>query len=754
MRKNCLAAAIGAGLAMSPGTAAWAQQAGADMPAAKVPAATEAATTLDALTVTARRRAESVQDVPVAVSAFGADQLEDLQADNLSGLQGAVPNLNVAQGRGSASSANVFIRGIGQPDALPSFDPGVGIYVDDVYYSRIQGALFNLFDIERIEVLRGPQGTLYGKNSTGGAIKLVTREPGDSTTGMVEAAFGDHGRADFRGYAATPLSDTVGVSAALISSHNDGYVRDDSGRHYNDDSTGAGRVKLSLRPGDAFTATLAVDYTRQNNALTLGNPEAPLFRVDLATGGSDLLFVPSSGDYDFVSNTSIDAGRGQHLVHQGISATLSYALNEAWLLKSISAYRDLDLAYYIDIDASPFRLGDTYATLDQDQLSQELQLQYDNGRNIRAVYGLYWLQEEYDGHQDVVSDDVLRFGPMPVAYRTLSDDRQKATSSAAFGQVSWEFIPGWTLGAGLRYSHERKDYRRVNAAITSLPPLDSRFSFTGSRSWTAWTPSLSLSKAFGDNVMAYASANRGFKSGGFNGRASRDAETRPFDPEYVWTYELGLKSTSRNGRLRGNITAFHSDYRDFQARVADVADPGSPVPSFVFPVLNAAEMSIDGVELEGTALLGEGTRLSAQVGWMDARYESFDDPRTVLDPNLANLHDHVPFSPRWTAQLALSQSFGLGNGSTLTVGGDVSYRDDTWLSVDNRATLRQPAYTLVGLFASWDSADLRWQLRAGVRNLTDEVYKTDAQEFSSVANVQTAYYGWPRNYSVSLRYSF
>ena len=211
---------------------------------------------------------------------------------------------------------------------------------------------------------------------------------------------------------------------------------------------------------------------------------------------------------------------------------------------------------------------------------------------------------------------------------------------------------------------------------------------------------------------------------------------------------------SADSRLQANVAAFHSDYRNFQARVSEVLNPGSPTPTFAFPVLNAAKLKMDGIEFEGAALFGKGTQLSAQLAYLDARYDQFNDPRVQFDPKLASLHAHVPFSPEWTARVALTQTFNFGSGAALSVGGDVSYRDDTWLSVDNRSGLMQPSYALVGLFGVFDSADGHWQFRAGVRNLTDKVYKTDGQEFSSVGNIQTAYFGWPRNYYVSARYSF
>jgi iron complex outermembrane receptor protein len=711
----------------------------------------EETTRLDGIVVTARRREETLQEVPVAVSAFNEQDLVELQASNIDGLQGAVPNMNIVQGRGSSSAVNVFIRGIGQPDALQTFDPGVGMYVDDVYYSRIQGALFKLFDVDHIEVLRGPQGTLYGKNSTGGAIKIVTKEPGKETTGSVEVTAGSYGLLETKAYVATPLNETWGISAAIVGTSNDGYVKNlATGKHYNDDDTQAIRLKLVGNPSDDFKAVFSLDYTHQDNALTLGNPEAPLIRTDLVLGPVVLRPV-SPDEYNYRTRTSFDPDQGQKLIHKGASAALTWNLSDSWLLKSITAYRKLDTKAFIDIDASEFSLGDVFVGIDQSQFSQELQAQYDNSSNFRATYGLYFMREHVPSTQYAWADDLFGAGGTPISFlRTIGDDLT-TRSAAAYGQVNWEFSPSWTLGAGIRYTRETKDYDRTTSTYWGpvLAALNGTVAFDAKKTWNAVTPSLSLQKVFSEQVMAYVSANRGFKSGGFNGRANGAAEAaRPeFDPEFVWTYEMGLKMSSANGRLLGNITAFHSNYDDFQARVSGV-EPGS------FPVLNAAKLKMDGIELEGVALIGEGTRLSTQVGWLDARYDEFNDPRVATNPALAGLHDHVPFSPKWTSRFAASQMFSLGDAGSLTIGGDVSYRAKSWLSVDNRAVLSQDAFTTIGLYGIWDSADTKWQIRGGVRNLTDKLYKTDAQEFSSVGNIQTAYYAMPRNYYVTARYNF
>ncbi len=746
MKRKYLSIAIG-GILLAPAAFVQAQEQQA------TPAGTQA-TQLDEVTVTARRRSESIQDVPVAVSAFGEEQIKDLQASTVEGLQGAVPNMNIAQGRGSSNSVNVFIRGIGQPDALQTFDPGVGMYVDDVYYSRINGALFSLFDIQQLEVLRGPQGTLYGKNSTGGAIKLTTKNPFDNEGGAVELTAGDYGRLEGRFYVSGKLSDTLAGSIAGAKITNDGYVKDAvTGKRYNDDDTEALRAKLAYKPTDNFSAVLTLDTTKQDAALTLGRPMAPLRQTSLAPAGVVVLQPGETGEWNRRAQTSFDDGQGQYLKHSGASLAMDWDINEQWTLKSISSYRKLKTESYIDIDASEYELGDVLVALDQNQKSQEFQLHYDNGSNLHLTFGAYYMKENVPSYQEAYADDLFSMLGTGIPFLRTIDDDLSTTSKAAFAHANWEFVPSWTLAAGVRWTKDEKDYDRSTSTFWGAPfsGLNETVAFNGKASWTAVTPSVSLQKAFSDNLMGYVSANRGFKSGGFNGRANTvyDTEHAKFDPEYVWTYELGLKGSSADHRFRGSAAAFYSNYSDFQARVSQ--DVGT------FPVLNAAKLNIKGIELEGSALLGESTTLSAQLGWMDAKYDSFEDFR--LDPSYAGYdpsvnHDHVPFSPDWTARVALQHVFSLADSGSLTLGGDVSYRGDTWLSVDNRDVLSQDAYTLVGAYGVWDSPQLTWQVRAGVRNLTDKQYKTEGQEFASVGNIQTAYYGLPRNWYVSVRYNF
>ena len=713
------------------------------------------ATTLDTIKVTARRREESIQDVPVAISAFGEEELKDLQASAIDGLQGAVPNANIVQGRGSANSVNAFIRGIGQPDALQTFDPGVGLYVDDVYYSRINGALFSLFDVSQVEVLRGPQGTLYGKNSTGGAIKVNTKNPFDHEGGSAEVLLGDYGRKEGRVYFSGKLGDTVAASIAAAKITNDGYVENRAGGDdFNDDDTEALRLKLAFSPSENFRATLAIDHTKQDANLSMGRPMANLIQTSVAPAGLIVLQPGSTGDWDHSAETSFAPGQGQQLKHDGVSLSMEWDLSQAWRLKSISALRKLKTHSFIDIDASKYELGDVLVALDQDQTSQEFQLHYDNGSNLHATFGLYWLEENVDSYQEAYADDLYSLLGNKITFlRTIADDLT-TTSTAAFAHVNWEFAPTWTLAAGVRWTKDEKDYERTTSTFwgPAFAALNGTVPFPRtSASWTAVTPSISLQKAFSDNVMGYVSANRGYKSGGFNGRANSayDVLHAKYDPEFVWTYEAGLKAQSADGRRRGGITAFVSDYKDFQARVSQ--DVGT------FPVLNAAELSIKGLEFEGSAMVGKATTITGQLSWLDAQYDRFDDFR--LDPGYPGFdlnvsHDHVPFSPKVTARIGVQHGFDLANGSRLAIGGDISYRGTTWLSVDNRDVLKQDYYSVIGVYGVWDSPQYKWQVRAGIRNLTDESYMVEGQEFASVANIQTAYYGLPRNMYVSVRYNF
>ena len=736
----------------------------------------------DEIVVIARKREERVIDVPVAITAMSETQLEKLGANDLSGVQGAVPNVNIVQGRGSASSANFYIRGIGQPDALQTFDPAVGVYVDGVYLSRIQGALLNLFDVERVEVLRGPQGTLYGKNTIGGAVNIVSKKP-DLDTMRGEAAF-TYGRFDettAKGYVSVPLAPgSVALSLAGIYDDRDGIVTDPrTGNKYNDRNNLSGRAILRAKASDAIEVLVSGDYTRQRNALTLGYLKAPLLQTDFALGAVQLAPANPYGRYDYKASTSFSNGEGQRLDHWGLSGTVNVDLGGDLSLTSITAYRKLKTRFFVDIDATQFELGDVFVGVDQNQFSQELQVKYD-GDQLKGVFGLYYLKENNDSHQEAYADGLFAFGGFPITFTRFIDDAQDTKSYAAFGQFTYDFTSAFSLTAGLRYTKEKKQYNRFTTTASSLGllngiaynfPNNLPLPFTGDDtvSYDAWTPMVSASFKPSDDTLLYASASRGFKAGGFNGRVNSNGDISvtvggvttvvpTFAPEKVWTYEAGAKGSFLNGRVMLSGAVFHSIYEDFQARVGNGTNVGL---GGSFPVLNAGKLRIQGFEFEAAVKPVRALTLSASLGYLDSKYKRFDDPRRLpplggaafsCNPTGTKIACKPAFSPPLSMRLGADYKAALGDSATLTLGGDLRFVDKHYLSVDNRAGLTENGYWLGNLYAQVDLD--RFYLRGMVKNVGNTLYKTDGQEFSSVGNIQSVYYGDPRTWNVTVGVRF
>ncbi|NWG45306.1 MAG: TonB-dependent receptor [Alphaproteobacteria bacterium] len=684
-----------------------------------------AAMATDEIVVTARRRAETLQSVPIAVSSFEEERLNDLQASSIDGLSAFVPNLNLVQGRGSASSANIFIRGIGQPDALATFDPGAGVYVDDVYISRIRGALFDIVDLERMEVLRGPQGTLYGKNSIAGAIKLISRKPDDTFRLATDVTVGEYERVDLRGSVSGPLvTEKLAAGLTLFTANRNGFVTDPlTGDEYNDKETVGGRLLLRATPSPDLEILFSVDGTEEHPSITIGRAED---RLTTFGGGFTLRPAPT-GEYDFTAASTVER-KSQDLEHYGTGLTASWTATDSLTAKSITAYRNLHYNDYVDIDATELVLGDVFVGVDQYQFSQEVQALYDAGGRFTGVAGLFYLHESIKSDQIAFGDDL--FG---VTFTRDVNDDLDLNSYAAFGQGSYQLTDRLSLSAGLRFTWEEKTYRRFTTTN-----FGGTFAFQDAEGWGAWTPSASIDYDWTPDFMTYASISRGFKSGGFNGRANSPGEEEAYEPEFVWTYEVGAKSQWADGRLRANFAAFYNDYTDFQARVAgmDIGD---------FPVLNAGQLVSYGAELELTAQPIEALTLAANLGYLNAEYEEF------IDGTVDRSDDVVPFSPDWTLGLLASYRIGLGNAGDLTLTGTGTFKSDHYLSVDNDELLTQDNFWVVNALATWVSPEGHYSLSAGVKNLFDELYKTDAQEFSNVGNIKTAYYGDPRTLNLTFR---
>ena len=756
MRAALLAGVAFAGASAQAQSAAEANtQAAAQPPAEEATAATDNEGSNETIVVTARRTEESIQRVPSAISAFNERSLDRIQATDTTGLQGAVPNLNIVQGRGSSNATNVFIRGIGQPDALQTFDPAVGVYVDDVYFSRIRGNQLELLDLERIEVLRGPQGTLYGKNTIGGAIKFVSRKPGQDFRATGSIALGSYDQFDLKGAASGPITDTLAAGFAVMRSTRDGFVKDSfRSERYNDKDSIGGRAAIAFTPSDRIRLDLNADYSHDDASLTVGRPVN-----NFVTFSGGVLVAPNpvgSGSYDWRGRTTPTLPNSTKLTHWGTSATLAVDLTEALTLKSITAYRDLKTDDYIDIDASQYELGDVFVGVDQHQTSQEFQLAY-SGKRLTGVAGLYYLDERVKSHQEAYADDLLGPAFFNSGFLRTVDDRLKTKSYAAYANLSYEIVDNVRLSAGLRYTKETKDYFRTTSTFFSLlPGFNSTYVFTPPRGkWTDTSPMASIDWQATDNFMLYARVSKGFKSGGFNGRANTASESTEYDPETAWSYEAGFKSRIAN-QLTLNGSIFTTSYKDFQARVSGVDDdPVTGLPTPKLSVLNAGKLRIRGAELEAAWTPVTGLLLDSQIGYLDAEYKEFDDVRfTAFGGSRA--FQTPAFAPKWTARFGAQYAFDLGNAGGITIGAQTRYKSRTALAVDN--TLVNSRTEIDGLFQKgywvhdarivYETEDKHFALGLYGNNLSDRAYKTDAQEFSSVGNIRTVYYGAPRTVTV------
>lgn len=728
-------------------------------------------TAVDDLVVTARRTEESLQRVPASVSAFSGQTLEEQGVDDITDLQGQVPNLNIAQGRGSSDATNVFIRGVGQPDALQTFDPAVGIYVDDVYYSRIRGTQFELLDLARVEVLRGPQGTLYGKNTIGGAIKLVSRRPGDEFRAQGSLTVGTYEQFEARASVSGPITDSLSGGLAVMHAQRDGYVEDPVlNRDYNDRNVTGGRVMLAWDATDNFRVDLAADYTTQDTALTVGQSESVLYRANVfpifLPAITVLSLPPAPGsDFDYRTRTTATLPNSMELTHWGGSAVMTFEVSDTLTIKSITAYRELDYDDFIDIDATQFELGDVFVGVRQQQTSQEFQLNWEAG-DWTVVSGVFLMGENIKSHQEAYADDLFTILDTPVGFTRYIDDRLQTDSFGFYVNGVYQWTDNLRLSLGARVSHENKEYFRTTTVDWSGVPLavavffpDSTFAFSVEDSWTDFSPMASLDYQLNEDVMLYARIAKGYKSGGFNGRANNPGEETPYDPETVLSYEAGFKAMLADNRLRVNGSVFFNDYRNFQARISQcVAQPPIPACQIELTVLNAGQLEIPGAELEVNFEPVDGLTLDAQIGWLDADYTEFADLRF---PGGSRAFQTPAFAPEWTIRFGGAYEFNLNGMGSLTIGADARYKSEFALAVDNTTTagvpyagMWQDDFWVWDARVVWESDDGRFTAGLFGRNLGDEVYKTDAQEFSAVGGIQTAYYGAPRtvSFTVTARY--
>jgi len=737
--------------------AAWSATAATAVAQDAAPAGANSVSVEEVL-VTARRREESLKDVPVAVSAFSAETLERIGASDITTLQQTTPNLTLQVARGSNSTVIAFIRGVGQQDPLWGFEPGVGLYIDDVYIARPQGAVLDVYDVERVEVLRGPQGTLYGRNTIGGAIKYVTRKISGEPEFNIRGVVGSYGQHDEIASVKGKLNDQLGLSLALGKFDRNGYGKNlNTGAEQYDKNVLSSRATLEYSPTEALFFRLSGDYLRDTSNPRHGRREVQAISIFGANipGGA-----PPAGVYD----TNAGSGDYNHVITKGVSLLGEWTVNENLTFKSISAYRSGSTNGTIDFDELPGAYLDVPAQYLDHQFSQELQLVYASER-LQGVAGVYYMSATAAGAFDTVVSQINT--------TTATSGWVDTESWAAFADVSYDLSDKLSISVGGRYTKDDKTghvYRQNFTGLrsplfgnnTAVPGL-LRSNFTNSKSFEKFTPRVSLRYKFDDDRTGYVSYSQGFKSGGFDMRG--DVVLTPdtqkgYEPETVDTAEAGLKGSFFDHRLMLNSAVFYSKYKDQQVTLQTPI--GGAIAS---QVLNVGKSHIYGVEFEGVVALTQALSANFSLGYVKAEYDEYLAlDLTATPPVKRDFADSRVFqnTPEWVGNVGLVWRKDLGDRGSVTVAPMASYRGDASM-FEIPTILDQKAYWLYDASIAWVSPDGGLKVALQGKNLSDERYRVGGYNFpyapfpsssSYFANSVSAFYGPPRTYSVSVSAKF
>jgi len=692
-------------------------------------------TSLTGITVTARRREETLQDVPVAVTALSAQTLEARNVQSLNDLAGNVPNLVIHDARGSNSTLTTYIRGIGQSDPTWGSDPGVGLYLDDVYIARPQGALLDVFDVQRIEVLRGPQGTLYGKNTLGGAIKYVSKDLPTQAEGFAEVDGGNEGRANLKvGLGGATDDDVWRGRVAYASLHHDGYGTNfKTGDSVSNQNTNAGRISAGFFPKDVpLDVQVSADTVHDNS-----NPRGARM---LAANKFAPTYPPLDSDYDVRSG--MPSLNPTHMV--GESLRVNYFPSDTWTFKSITAHRQSNTLTNIDFDTTPAPVADVSAYYYDNQTSQEFQATYQGGSGTSGVVGFYYFEGMAAGwiHNDFFG---LSFG--------VTSGKVDTKSYAVYTDWTWALSDRWDLSAGLRYTDETKHAIVDNYTTkdgTFGAPVTTTANFDRSRSPTNLAPRVSLLYKLNDETNLYASLARGFKSGSYNIRANTLAAPvadHPVQDEVVDTFEFGSKSNFADGRFALNADVFYTRYRDIQLSVFTSYTQANGTAGFFGDFTNAGKAHAYGIEGEFAWKLIDHWSL---VGNAAALHTAYDEYLT----NGVNIAQKQRFAaaPKGQAGVNLEYAAPVDFGGTIRARVGYTWQSKVFPTTDLSAVIAQPAYGLLGATLIWNR-DAHWTFALQGSNLTDKSYRTDGYNIPALG-VLTGFYGAPRLVFGSVKYAF
>jgi iron complex outermembrane recepter protein len=753
-----------------------------------------AADGLTEIVVTARRRAENLQDVPVAVTAISADTLQTQDVTNLQDLNSFVPNMKISADRATSSTINVYIRGVGQSDPLWGFDPGVGVYIDDVYLARAQTALLDVIDVQDLEILRGPQGTLYGKNTIAGAIKYVTRDIDGPATLTASVTGGNYGEHDEKLSFSTPvIDDHVYFGLALAELQHNGYGQvvaqagaapsQSLGQDVSNKDVFSGRANLTIKWGESSKLKIIADDTLDNSN---------------AAGGQRLndYLAPQLGNpYDTRTDMPVD---NDYSHRNGVSATYTQDLTDQLGLKVVGAYiegRSQQFIDFAELDANLFQVPAQYH--DQ-QSSGEAQLTFKNDL-VNAVGGVFYMDSTACGayNASIGTLNLLGIPAYDLYITELVSGCVLTKSSAVYGDTAWRLTDRLNLDAGLRWSEDQKTANVYQAAYASVAPTQllpgQQFfnpaavpagffpdpgvetNYTNTRAFVNFTPRLGLDYHWTEHVMSYVSYSRGFKSGGFDmrGNAAVYPQTQNgYNSETADNYEAGIKSTLFDDTLLLNLTAFYDPYKNAQIGVQQFVDYLG-TPTNLTAVLNAGKQINQGLEIESVWRPTKPLTLGLNLGYLDSYYKDYLIPCNVFTaapgcgPSVATVNvadENRPLNaPAWTVSGNVTYAWDLASGSLLARGG-YDWRSFTKVANTTPSVTDQPAYGLLNAGLAFTTLSKAWRFSIDGKNLTNRYYRVAGYDFGnppiSAANSfiggvsQIGFYGPPRTVTGTVAYHF
>ena len=720
-------------------------QVGDDSEAAPVPNDSDEG----AIIVTARRREENLVDVPIAVTAYSGEALNQAGAIDITDIGQTTPNTTLEASRGTNSTLTAFIRGVGQQDPVSGFEQGVGIYLDDVYLNRPQAAVLDIYDVERIEVLRGPQGTLYGRNTVGGAVKYVTRMLPQDPSLDIRATYGTYNQLDGVVSGSAPIGDIVRVGAAVAKLTRDGFGKNlTTGlENYDKDLFGVRGTFEMGGYGEPVLIRISGDYTKDNS-----NPRGGHRLFPALVSGTPVL----ENVYD--SQGGLNDPK-QSIEAYGLAMNIKIDLSDALTFRSISAWRKDYTATPIDFDALPAVDVDVPGIYANEQISQELQLLYDKGP-LSALFGFYYLDAKADTLFDV------RLFTTAAGFTAFTEADVDTKTYAVFADTTFDFTDQLSLSLGGRYTWDtrsasilRQNYLGGGSPVfggTGTKFGAASTDFDGSREFKKFTPRVSLSFQPTPDHNLYASFSQGFKGGGFdprgvgtnapdldgNGVRSDDeiAQFLSFAPEKVDSYELGYKGNLLDGALYVALAGFYADYTDVQIPGSVACNAGG-VATFCGIVSNAGKATFKGLEFETTARLGrdlmaagDPLTFAGSLGYIDAQYKEINSNIGGKPTDVAAFR-HVQNTPKWTASGTLGYSAPVGDGD-IAFSTTLSYRSKVYQAETPNIYLDQDGFALLDANLVYTAPDKRWSLGVHGRNLTDKQYITSGYPFA-VADATT-----------------